>query len=128
MVSIPSCTSESVNYILECYTCRKAGEKRAYYGETSRSPYQRGKEHLREVEEGVISHPLVLHFWEEHRGRRQPIMMRVTSSHLKPLERQVTESVNILAGNKNLKESLNLKSEYAKGPGKTDRRDRRWKT
>lgn len=39
-------------------------------------------------------------------------MMRVTSSHLKPLERQVTESVNILAGNKNPRESLNLKSEW----------------
>ena len=111
-ISIPSCTSESVNYAIECYTCRKAGIRRIYYGETSRLPYQRGKEHLREVEEGVISHPLVQHFWEEHRGRKQLILMRVTSSHLKPLERQVTESVNILEGNRNPAESLNLKSEW----------------
>ena len=38
--------------------------------------------------------------------------MRVTSSHLKPLERQVPESVNILAGNRTPRESLNLKSEW----------------
>ena len=38
--------------------------------------------------------------------------MRVTSLHLKPLERQVTESVNILASNKIPRESLNLKTEW----------------
>ena len=83
-----------------------------YYSETSHSPYQRGTEHLREIEEGVLYHPLVLHFWEEHMGKRQPVMMRVISAHLKPLERQVTESANILASNKVLRESLNLKTEW----------------
>ena len=104
-ISLPSCTSESVNYVLECFTCRKGGERRTYYGETSCSPYQRGTEHLREIEEGVLSHPLVLHFWEEHLGKRQPVMMRVTLAHLKPLNREVTESANILASNKVLRES-----------------------
>ena len=93
--SLSSCSSESVNYIRECYFCRKVGQRRVYHGETSCSPYQRGTEHLREVEEGVLSHPLVLHFWEEHMGKRQSIMMGVTSAHLMSLDRQVTESVTI---------------------------------
>ena len=90
-ISLPSCTSEGVNYVIECYTCRKSGIRRTYYGETSRSAYQRGAEHQKEVKEGILSHPLVLHFWEEHQGRRQPLMMRVISAHLTPLDRQVTE-------------------------------------
>ena len=97
--------------MIEGYTCRKSGVKRTYHGETSRSAYQRGAEHQKEVEEGVLSHPLVLHFWEEHQGRRQPLMMRVISAHLTPLDRQVTESINILASNQNESESLNLKTE-----------------
>ena len=45
-------------------------------------------------------------------GKRQPVMMRVISAHLKPLERQVTESANILASSKVYRESLNLKTEW----------------
>ena len=43
--SLPKCTTESVGYHLECWRCRKEGKKVVYVGETSRSPYQRGKEH-----------------------------------------------------------------------------------
>ena len=46
-VALPSCTTESVNYIIECMACRKQDRKRVYHGETRRSPYQRGKEHLK---------------------------------------------------------------------------------
>ena len=108
-VAIPSCTGEGVNYILECAACRKSGKQVAYYGETSRSAFQRGAEHVQEIEDGILSHPLVLHFWEQHQGRRQEIMMRVTSTHLTALDRQITESVNILAGNSG---SLNQKTEW----------------
>ena len=41
-VAVPSCTGEGVNYILECAACRKSGKQVAYYGETSRSAFQRG--------------------------------------------------------------------------------------
>ena len=61
----------------------------------------------------MLDHPMVTHFWEEHGGREQEVLMRVLSRHLKALERQVIESVLIekLAGND--KECLNLKSEWA---------------
>ena len=110
--SLPGCTTEGCNYIIECLPCRKAGIPRRYYGETSRSPYQRGKEHLREVQQGVATHPLVLHFREEHQEESQPILMRVLSRHLTALERQVTESLNIIKASKVTEECLNLKSEW----------------
>ena len=43
--------------------------------------------------DGVLSLPLVLHFWDEHKGMRQEIMMHILSKHLNILERQVMESV-----------------------------------
>merc|ERR1712105_111523 len=71
--ALPNCTIEGVGYILECATCRKKGMKRQYVGESSRSPCQRGQEHMAEISNGVISHPLVIHFWEEHAGERQHV-------------------------------------------------------
>ena len=61
-IALPSCTTEGVNYVLECMACRNQERKRTYFGDTGRSPYQRGKEHVREIDEGVLSHPLVLPF------------------------------------------------------------------
>ena len=29
-VALPSCTGEGVNYVLECYTCRRNGNRRMY--------------------------------------------------------------------------------------------------
>ena len=40
--ALPCCTGEGVNYLLECVKCRREGKVRRYYGETSRSAYQRG--------------------------------------------------------------------------------------
>ena len=53
--ALPSCTTEGVNYLLECVAWRREGKRRVYNGETGRSPYQRGKEHMREIEEGVLA-------------------------------------------------------------------------
>ena len=64
------------------------------------------------MEQGVATHPLVLHFREEHQEETQPILMRILSRHLTALERQVTESLNILKASKTSEECLNLKSEW----------------
>ena len=76
-------------------------------GESSRSVFQQGKEHWKEIEEGVVAHPLVIQFMEEHGGRRQETMLRVLSGHLTSLSRQTTESANILESGKKLGEALN---------------------
>ena len=55
-----------VVYALENRNCREKGIRRQYIGETSRSGFQRAKEHNREVEEGIITHPMAIHFLEDH--------------------------------------------------------------
>merc|ERR1712240_416626 len=112
-VALPCCTKESINYTLECIPCRLRGKRRIYWGESSISGHQRGQEHHREIVGGVQTHPLVLHFVEEHEGIRQEYLMRITNFHKKALERQVLESLRIEEGNLNQEESLNLKSEWA---------------
>ena len=109
--ALPSCTGEGVNYLLECVRCRREGKVRRYYGETSRSAFQRGVEHLKEIEEGVSTHPMVIHYWEEHKWRKQETMMIILSTHLATLDRQTNQSMNILEGEKKPGESLNNKTE-----------------
>ena len=41
--SIPGCTAEGINYVLECSNCTDKRLKRHYWGELSRSPFQRGR-------------------------------------------------------------------------------------
>ena len=110
--SIPSCTGEGTNYSIECLTCRQEGRRRIYFGETSRSPYQRGSEHQKEVREGVLTHPLVIHSIEEHGGTTQPILMRTLSAHLTPMDRQIQESMNIILETRKEGSCLNQKSEW----------------
>ena len=59
-----------------------------------------------------MSHPLVIHFWEEHEGQQQQIIMRVVSKHVTALDRQVMESVRINTDMQTEDECLNLKSEW----------------
>ena len=62
---------------------------------------------------------MVIHFCEDHNGRKQEVLFRVITSHLTALDRQTSESVNIISSGKNPGENLNNKSEWggAKIPG-----------
>ena len=84
-----------------------------YLGETSRSSYQRGREHLKEIQEATPTHPLVIHNIEEHGGETQEILMRTLTTHLSAMERQVQESLNIIQESKKPGNCLNVKSEWA---------------
>ena len=110
--ALPSCTSEGMNYSLECMSCRKRDILRIYLGETSRSSYQRGREHSKEIQKRTASHPFVIHCQEEHGGEIQPVLMRTLSSHLTPMDRQITESLNIILETRKPGNCLNLKSEW----------------
>ena len=68
--ALPSCTGESKNYVVECLPCRRNGVQKLYFGETSRSGYQRAVEHKKEIDNGAATHPLVIHFCEDHNGRK----------------------------------------------------------
>ena len=67
---------------------------------------------MREIEEGVVTHPLVQHSWEEHSGVQQDFIMRIVSVHYTYLERQIQESHNIIRPMNTQEECLNLKTEW----------------
>ena len=71
------------------------------------------------MEEGITTHPMVIHFLEEHNGETQETLFRLLSKHRAALDRQVTESVRIEDAMANPLESLNLKNEWggSKLPG-----------
>lgn len=112
-LSLPSCTSEGRNYILECITCRKEDRKKVCLGETSRNTFQRGREHAKEIQEATVTHPMVIHMIEEHRGEIQPALMRSLTAHLMAMNRQIQESLNIIEETKKVGLCLNLRSEWA---------------
>ena len=66
-----------------------------YVGETSRSGYQREREHLREVIMGKKTHLLVDHFEEQHKGIPHFFLMRVAKQAETAMERKIWESVHI---------------------------------
>ena len=94
-MALPGCTKEGVLYIIDCQTCRLKGVKRQYIGQSSRSGYQRGREHDKVIGEGVETHPLTIHFEEEHKGEKQDILFRIINKYQTALSRQVAESVLI---------------------------------
>ena len=109
----PKCTSEGFGYKIECWPCRLVGKTFAYIGESSRSPYQRGREHWQEVDMRKPNHPLTIHSEEEHEGREIEILMRVIKQTETATERQVWESVMIDSlARKDPKGCLNLKNEW----------------
>ena len=93
--SFPKCTNEGIGYLLECWPCRLAGKAARYVGESSRSAFQRGKEHVADLNSGKKTHPLNIHFTEAHGGKQQEIIMRVLNTPQTALARQIWESVTI---------------------------------
>ena len=48
------CNKEGIVYRIQCMTCKELGVTADYIGESSRSAYQQGKEHARDIREGVL--------------------------------------------------------------------------
>ena len=96
-----NCRKQGVTYTLNCITCQEESNTvkvvAAYEGETGRNAYDRGKEHLahlaKKSEENSV---LWLHSLHHHSGRQDiKYSMEVTGSFREPLDRQLTEKINI---------------------------------
>ena len=85
------CRSTGVTYELFCQICRHK-----YIGETSRSAYTRGKEHLRAPEQCEESSVLWRHCCDIHAGNIAGFTMNVTGMFQNDaMLRQIPESVRI---------------------------------
>ena len=100
------CRSTGVTYELVCQLCRQK-----YIGETSRSAYTRGKEHLRALEQREQSSVMWRHSCEKPDGNVPGFTMNVTGMFQSDAKlRQISESIEI---NKVQQDQLiNTKSEW----------------
>ena len=80
-----------------CLECRRQKIEVEYVGETARTCYERGDQHLRDLIGKVTGKPLWEHAREEHRGevRREWYKMTLVKKHQTALQRQIREALSI---------------------------------
>ena len=86
-----------------------------YIGETSRSAYERGKEHFTAFRDLNEQSHMLKHALLKHDGielKKIEFGMRVTESFRSAIERQIGEAVKIERENRRGKKLLNSKSEF----------------
>ena len=91
-----NCNIEGTVYRGECKECHAV-----YIGESSRSTYRRGKDHITAMN-NLRSHAnngFAKHIIEKHAGNNPQFNVTVVKSYRKPMERQVREGVEILGVN-----------------------------
>ena len=107
-----NCKIANVGYSIICKTCKERGRDRTYEGESCRTAYIRGKEHIREYERKSDKSVMFKHVKKEHEGEDGEVQfeMKVVSRFKSAMNRQREESVRIQR--KNPESLLNSKSEY----------------
>ena len=129
------CTKRNIVYETWCRKCEKMEEKKIldtieeeeeqkkamkkirlfkYVGESSRSAYERGLEHARDLEELKKDSHMLKHYFSMHEGEKVEDMdfgMRIVKAHKTAFNRQISESV-IIQTEKKQHVILNSKSEY----------------
>ena len=86
-----------------------------YIGETGRSGYERGVEHVRDFENCEETSHLLKHYLMFHKDVKKSDMrfgMRIRSSFRSPIERQIGEAIAIDRENRKGTVLMNSKSEY----------------
>ena len=89
------CKKVGVVYRIECKKCKEKGILAEYWGETARTAYERGKEHLAGMKGKVEANSLWKHSIIHHEGElaEEDLKMGVVEQHRSPLTRQVHEGV-----------------------------------
>ena len=104
------CQQEGVVYRIKCQECASRGVCSEYLGESSRTGFLRGGEHLDGLKSRCPKSPLWKHCLEQHDGQEVAFKMEIVRKHKSPLTRQIHESVAI--ENSSAKILMNSKSEY----------------
>ena len=109
---ISRCKIDNVTYQGICKTCGDEGKVRIYDGETARNLHVRSKEHINEYNRNNENNWMIKHVNNDHEGKKENVQFiwKVLKKHRKPLERQISEAVNI--SKKKEDENLNSKSEF----------------
>ena len=108
-----SCRSIGVNYDIYCCECEDKDDEKIYHGQTSRTGYIRGAEHLDDLEKKRINSVMWKHIKEKHQGRHRDIRFRmdiVGVYHNDAMKRQIAEAVRIQTTPQN--HLMNDKTEF----------------
>ena len=104
------CRRRNITYRTSCRACHSQGKDRSYYGESSRTAFERGKEHLSGFQSENIDNHMFKHYSDEHQGEEISFSMKVIKGHMSAFTRQIHEAVIIQRNEKN--GILNSKGEY----------------
>ena len=96
--------------MITCRECQLAQVRADYTGETSRTAYLRGKEHIEGLNNKNPENALWKHCVQHHGEQTVEFSMKVLRSHRSPLTRQIQESVEI--SNSQAKVIMNSKGEW----------------
>ena len=105
-----NCQKEGIVYKITCQECKRKQVSSHYIGESSRTAFLRGQEHLEDLHSKRSDKPLWKHCVDEHGGKIVEFTMKVVRSHRTPLTRQIHESVEI--ENSSSQILMNSKGEY----------------
>ena len=109
---VTECTKRNILYETSCLQCKAEGKESVYVGESSRSSYERGKEHSEDYQNQTEDSHMEKHAMTSHNQEERPsFAMKVVKVHFSALSRQIHESVRIrrrAIGST----ILNSKSEY----------------
>ena len=94
------CKIRNVTYVTRCLACSGRGDDSKYYGESSRTAYERGCEHAKDYqEESEESHMFKHQVLDHPEEETKPLFeMRIARQHKSAFERQVHEAVLIEMG------------------------------
>ena len=108
-----NCRKRNIVYQNQCLACLAKGKESIYYGETSRTGYERGQEHARDRDKEKEESHMFWHTMEEHEKEEGEVKfrMKVVKAHTSAMMRQIHEATLIkrYTGQKNI---LNSKLEY----------------
>ena len=91
------CKQRNIVYRTSCLECKRRGLERNYYGESARTAFERGAEHVKDyLDEKDDSH-MMKHHVTEHPNLKDPtdFSMKVLKAHKTAFARQVHEAVLI---------------------------------
>ena len=105
------CRQRNIVYKTSCKQCHEVGKDKMYIGESARTSYERGREHLEDYQNEKEDSHMHKHFVLDHpQDKEMPrFTMKVMKAHHSALSRQIHEAVLIQL---NEDKVLNSKGQY----------------
>ena len=111
---VGQCKLRNITYQTSCLDCLAQGKKVTYYGESSRTAYERGVEHMDDYQKEKEDSHMWKHSVTDHGvDKKVTFRMKVIKTHRSALQRQVHEAV-LIEINSRKENILNSKGEYSR--------------